>query len=178
MLALPRVATTLKAMVEADILALSGEAIRLLHGYERRARRPDFSARLAIIIAETGVRQLKASWRLSNDEVAAAEVILAVAQLVRDYKLNEAAYRHPAALADGVEVAAILADWTEAGKSAVLDQLQGLAVPRFPVSGGDLIKLGLRPGKALGAELDRLEQLWIESGFTLEREALLATLAG
>ena len=176
MLALPRVATTLKAMVEADILALSGETIRLLHGYERRARRPDFAARLAIIIAETGVNRLKSRWRLSNDEVAAAEVILAVAQLVRDYKLNEAAYRHPAALADGVEVAAILADWTEAGKSAVLDQLQGLAVPRFPVTGGDLIKLGLRPGKALGAELDRLEQLWIESGFSLDREALLATL--
>lgn len=176
MLALPRVAATLKAMVEADILAFSGETIRLLHGYERRARRPDFAARLAIIIAETGVKQLKSSWRLSNDEVAAAEVILAVAELVRDYKLNEAAYRHPAGLADGVEVAAILADWTEAGKSAVLDQLQGLDVPRFPVSGGDLIKLGLRPGKALGAELDRLEQLWIESGFALEREALLATL--
>ena len=73
-------------------------------------------------------------------------------------------------------MAAILADWTEAGKSAVLDQLQGLAVPRFPVTGGDLIKMGLRPGKALGAELDRLEQLWIESGFSLDREALLATL--
>ena len=176
MLALPRVATTLKAMVEADILALSGETIRLLHSYERRARRPDFSARLAIIIAETGINRLKSRWRLSNDEVAAAEVILTVSQLVRDYKLNEAAYRHPAALADGVEVAAILEDWTEAGKSAVLDQLQGLSVPRFPVSGGDLIKLGLRPGRALGAELDRLEQLWIESGFALDRAALLATL--
>lgn len=176
MLALARVATTLKAMVEADILALSGETIRLLHSYERRARRPDFSARLAIIIAETGINRLKSRWRLSNDEVAAAEVILTVSQLVRDYKLNEAAYRHPAALADGVEVAAILADWTEAGKSAVLDQLQGLSVPRFPVSGGDLIKLGLRPGRALGAELDRLEQLWIESGFALDRAALLATL--
>jgi poly(A) polymerase len=176
MLSLPRVAATLKAMVEADIVALSGETIRLLLGYERRARRPDFAARLAIIIAETGAKQLKTLWRLSNDEIAAAEVILTVAGLVRDYNLNEAAYRHPAALADGVEVAAILADWTEAGKSAVLDQLQGLAVPRFPVSGSDLIKLGLRPGKALGAELDRLEQLWIESGFTLEREALLATL--
>lgn len=176
MLSLPKVAATLKAMVEADILALSGETIRLLLGYERRARRPDFAARLAIIIAETGARQLKSLWRLSNDEIAAAEVILTVAGLVRDYNLNEAAYRHPAALADGVEVAAILADWTEAGKSAVLDQLQGLAVPRFPVSGSDLIKLGLRPGKALGAELDRLEQLWIESGFSLEREALLATL--
>jgi poly(A) polymerase len=173
MLSLPRVATTLKLMVDAGILALSAETIRLLHSYERRARRPDFAARLAIIIAETGSKQLKSLWRLSNDEVAAAEAILTVAGLLRDYNLNEAAYRHPAALADGVEVAAILADWTEAGKSAILDQLQGLAVPRFPVGGSDLIKLGMRPGKALGAELDRLELAWIESGFTFDRDALL-----
>ena len=176
MLALPRIATTLKLMVEADILALSAETIRLLHSYERRARRPDFAARLAIIIAETGAKQLKSLWRLSNDEIDAADAILTVSGLLRDYNLNEAAYRHPAALADGVEVAAILTDWTEAGKSAVLDQLQGLAVPRFPVNGSDLIKLGLRPGKALGAELDRLEQLWIESGFSLDREKLLSIL--
>lgn len=174
MLSLARVANTLKLMCEADILTLSGETIRLLHSYERRARRPDLSARLAIIIAETGSKQLKSLWRLSNDEIAGAEAILTVAGLLRDYSLNEAAYRHPAALADGVEVAAVLADWTEAGKSAVLDQLQGLSVPRFPVSGGDLLARGLRPGKALGAELDRLEQLWIESGFSLDREALLS----
>ncbi len=178
MLGLPRVAGTLRAMVDAGILALSAETVRLLLGYERRVRRPDVSARLAIIIAEAGAGQLKSLWRLSNDEVAVAEAILTVAGLLRDYRLNEAAYRHPAALADGVDVAAVLADWTEAGRSAVLDQLQALAVPMFPVRGGDLIKLGMRPGKALGAELDRLEQVWIESGFALERDDLLALAKG
>jgi poly(A) polymerase len=178
MLGLPRVAGTLRAMVDAGILALSAETVRLLLGYERRVRRPDVSARLAIIIAEAGAGQLKSLWRLSNDEVAVAEAILTVAGLLRDYRLNEAAYRHPAALADGVDVAAVLADWTEAGRSAVLDQLQALAVPMFPVRGGDLIKLGMRPGKALGAELDRLEQVWIESGFALERDDLLELAKG
>lgn len=177
MLALPRVTATLRAVVDAGILALSGETLRLLLSYERRARRPDGSARLAIIIAESGARQLKALWRLSNDEVAVAEAILTVAGLLRDYKLNEAAYRHPAALADGVDVAAVLADWSDAGRSAVLDQLQGLAVPLFPVTGSDLIRLGMRPGKSLGSELDRLEQLWIESGFALDKDALLAAVA-
>ena len=177
MLALPRITATLRAMVDAGILALSAETLRLLLSYERRARRPDGSARLAIIIAESGARQLKALWRLSNDEVAVAEAILTVAGLLRDYKLNEAAYRHPAALADGVDVAAVLADWSDAGRSAVLDQLQGLAVPLFPVTGSDLIRLGMRPGKSLGSELDRLEQLWIESGFALDKDALLAAVA-
>ena len=174
MLGLPRVAVTLRSMVEAGILHLSHESIRLLHAYERRARRPDVSARLALIIAETGGRRLKSMWRLSNDDIAAAETILMTAQLLREYELNEAAYRHPAALADAVEVATVLADWTDAGRAAVTEQLESLDVPRFPLSGGDLLQLGMRPGKALGDELDRLEQLWIESGFALDREALLA----
>ncbi len=173
MLGLPRVAVTLRSMVEAGILHLSQESIRLLHSYERRARRPDVSARLALIIAETGGRQLKSMWRLSNDDVAAAETILTTAQLLREYELYEAAYRHPAALADAVEVATVLADWTDAGRAAVTEQLESLDVPRFPLSGGDLVQLGMRPGRALGAELERLEQLWIESGFALDRDALL-----
>lgn len=177
MLSLPRVAIALRAMVDAGILHLSQETVRLLHSYERRARRPDMAARLALVIAETGSRQLKSMWRLSNDDIAAAEAILAVAELLREYELYEAAYKHPAALADGVEVAAVLADWTDAGRLAVTDQLQSLEVPRFPLSGADLVRLGMRPGKALGAELDRLEQLWIESGFALDRDALLSRAA-
>lgn len=174
MLSLPRVAITLRAMVDAGILHLSHDTVRLLHSYERRAHRPDMAARLALMIAETGSRRLKSMWRLSNDDMAAAEAILTVAELLREYELYEAAYKHPAALADGVEVAAVLADWTDAGRLALTDQLQSLEVPRFPLSGADLVRLGMRPGKALGMELDRLEQLWIESGFTLDRDALLS----
>lgn len=174
MLGLPRVAVTLKAMVEAGVLQLSPESIRLLHAYERRARRPDVAARLALIIAEAGGGHLKAMWRLSNDDIAAAQAILAVARLLREFELYEAAYRYPAALADGVEVATVLADWSDAGRAAVTEQLQQLDVPRFPLSGGDLVRLGMRPGKALGDELERLEQVWIESGFALDRDSLLA----
>ncbi|HHY50545.1 MAG TPA: CCA tRNA nucleotidyltransferase, partial [Alphaproteobacteria bacterium] len=174
MLGLPRIAITFRTMQEAGIITLSGETIQFLHAYERRARRPDRAARLALIMAETGDRQLKTMWRLSNDEIATAQAILTVADLVREFRLNEAAYRHPAALADGVEVAAVMAGWTDAGKLAVMEELQSLEVPTFPVSGSDLLKLGMRPGKAIGEELDRLEQLWIESRFSLERDELLA----
>jgi len=174
MFGLPRMATTLRAMADCGIVALAPETLTHLHSYERRARRPDLSARLAVVIAETGSAPLKVLWRLSNDEVASAEAILTVAGLLAAFKLNEAAYRHPAALADGVEVAAVLANWSDAGRAAVLEQLQDVTVPRFPVGGSDLMRAGMRPGKALGAELDRLEQLWIASGFSLDREALLA----
>lgn len=173
MLALPRIANTLKAMREAEILPLPEQAIRLLHGYERRVRKPEYAARLAILVSELGADELQQMWRLSNDDVGTAEAILSAARLISEFKLNEAAYRHPGALADGIDVAATLSNWGDAGKLAVVEQLQRLDVPRFPLRGTDLVSLGMAPGRDLGVELERLERAWIESGFALDRQALL-----
>lgn len=173
MLALPRIANTLRTMREAEILPLSEAAIRLLHGYERRARKPEYAARLAIVMSEIGADRLRGMWRLSNDEIAVAESILSAAQLMAEFRLNEAAYRHPGVLGDGIEVAATLSNWGDAGKLAVVEQLQRLDVPRFPIRGSDLLGLGMSPGRELGVMLERLERAWIESGFTLDRETLL-----
>lgn len=176
MLGLPRIANTLLAMLRAEVLTLSERSVKLLHTHERRARRPNLTARLAILMAEMPARRLQDMWRLSNDDINTASAVLTVARLLGDFRVNEAAYRHPAALADGVEVAAVLSDWGEAGKDALREQLERLDVPRFPLNGDDLLKAGLAPGPGLGAELERLEGAWIESGFTLDRDALLATL--
>jgi poly(A) polymerase len=173
MLTLPRIAITLRTMAEARILDLAPTTLRQLYAYERQARRPDLMARLAIISAQTGAANLQQAWRLSNHEADAASDILAAARLLQDYRLTEAAYRYPAALTDGIDVAAVLADWTEAGKSAVVEELRSLAVPQFPIRGSDLLDLGFRPDKALGEELQRLERLWLESGFSLDRDSLL-----
>ncbi len=173
MLGLPRVAKTLLAMREAGILRISEPAIGLVRGYERRARKPSFHPRLALLAATTDITELQSMWRLSNDDVAGATVILSAARLIVDFKLNEAAYRYPAAIANAVEVAASLADWGDAGRLAVVEQLQRLDVPRFPLGGNDLIGIGMPAGKALGLELERLERAWIESGFALDRQALL-----
>ncbi len=174
MLGLPRVARTLRAMSEAHILELPGDTVELLHSYERRARRPELAARLAILVRALGSEMLQQLWRLSNDDIRTAETTLAAARLIGDFALNEAAYRYPATLADAIEVAATLSNWTDAGRQAVLDQLQRSAVPTFPLNGTDLIVAGLKPGKALGIELERLERAWIDSGFALDRQALLA----
>jgi len=173
MLSLPRVGNTLQAMLRAGVLDLPERAVSLLHGYERQARRPDLAARLAILLAELPADSLQEMWRLSNDEIRSASAVLTVARLLGDFKVNEAAYRHPASLSDGVDVAAVLSNWGEAGRAAIREQLERLDVPRFPLNGGDLVATGMLPGPALGAELERLERLWIESGFTLDRDALL-----
>jgi poly(A) polymerase len=45
--------------------------------------------------------------------------------------------------------------------------------PMLPVSGKDIVSTGVEPGPAVGERLRELEERWIESGFTLTREALL-----
>jgi poly(A) polymerase len=174
LLGLPKVAKTLRTMSEARVLELDEPDLARFAAYERHARRPDLAARLALMVSARGTAVVRDAWRLSNDEVSTAEAILAAAALLVDFEINEAAYRFPAAIADAVEVSAVLAGWTEAGKSAVLDELQGIDVPRFPIKGDDLMEAGIKPGKAMGTELDRLERVWIGSGFSLTRDQLLA----
>jgi poly(A) polymerase len=178
MLGLAKVARTLSTMAEAQILAFPPALVAWLGVYERHANKPDLSGRLALLIEALGSRGLQERWRLSNDDITLAERVLSAARLLAEFRVNEAAYRYPAALADAIEVAATLANWTEAGKSAVVQHLEGIEVPTFPINGDDLLAKGLRPGPQLGAELERLEARWIASSFRLDRGELLADVRG
>lgn len=176
MLALSKVARTLAVMTEARILAFPPALVNWLGAYERHANKPNLSGRLALLVEALGSKGLKERWRLSNDDIAIAERVLSAARLLAEFRVNEAAYRFPASLADAIDVAATIANWTEAGKSAVVQHLQGIEVPTFPITGSDLIAKGMKSGPALGSELERLEKKWIASDFTLGRAALLADL--
>jgi poly(A) polymerase len=45
--------------------------------------------------------------------------------------------------------------------------------PQFPVTGDDLIALGINPGKNMGVLLQKLEDQWEESDYALSKEQLL-----
>lgn len=65
----------------------------------------------------------------------------------------------------------------EAGRYArLLEKAEAYEAPRFPLSGGDLIAAGMKKGPQVGRAQRALEDIWIESGFSLDREALLARL--
>jgi poly(A) polymerase len=177
LLGLPRVARTVRTMHEAGIVDFDDATLDRLADYGIKARRPHFLARLALIMVAVEPEKLQGLWRLSNDETERAGTILAAARLLEDFRVHEVAYRYPEALADSVDVATVLAGWSEAGKSAVLDQLREIGVNKFPLGGNDLIGLGFEPGPGLGVELRRLERLWIESAFALDRAALLELVA-
>lgn len=48
--------------------------------------------------------------------------------------------------------------------------------PELPVSGGDALKLGLKPGPKVGALIDAVERWWIEGDFKAGRAQCLAEL--
>jgi poly(A) polymerase len=172
MLSLPRIVTTLRAMRDSDILMLTPETIDRLQAYGGQAHHPNFGARLALLVA-LEKRDFQAAWRLSNEEMARARNLLAAAALLQGFRIHEAVYRFADLLADATDVAAVLAGWTQAGRSAVLDQLAQVSPQPFPLRGADLLALGLEPGPRVGHELARLERCWIDSGFALGREELL-----
>jgi poly(A) polymerase len=158
-LRLPRAATTLRAMAAAGVLRLDDGMIDELAAYEDRAN-PTLAGRLAVLMDAVDVR---AAWRFSNDDAKAAEAVRSAAALLRSGKANEAAYRYPAAVRDAAALV----------PNAVAIPA---TIPPFPLTGRDLVQRGYQQGAPLGSELQRLEQTWIDSGFTLDREALVAAM--
>jgi len=63
------------------------------------------------------------------------------------------------------------------GYSRLLGFAEKWEKPELPVKGRDLVEIGLEPGPALGALLAELEAAWVESGFRLDRDALLGRAA-
>lgn len=49
--------------------------------------------------------------------------------------------------------------------AAYLEIIQNWDIPTFPITGNDLITKGFKPGPELGAELERLEEDWMEEVF-------------
>ncbi len=64
-----------------------------------------------------------------------------------------------------------------AGFAALAAAAEAWERPRFPISGSDLLGAGHAPGPTLGALLESLEASWVESGFALDRDALMARAA-
>ena len=66
----------------------------------------------------------------------------------------------------------------EAGAYARLLKFVGSwRAPEFPIKGGDLVLIGATAGPAVGKLLRRLQEQWVESGFELDRGALLERAA-
>ena len=56
------------------------------------------------------------------------------------------------------------------------EELDEWKIPKFPVTGGDLKELGIKPGPDFGKILGKLKTAWIESNFTLTKEFLMGQI--
>ncbi|MDB5622290.1 MAG: tRNA nucleotidyltransferase [Devosia sp.] len=172
MLALPRVAQTLRVMAQIGLLPIAEPQLQALAGYEERGGAA-VSARLALLMGEGNARELQQAWRLSNELIRQAMLVREAARLMAQNQIDEALYRWRAGCREGVLVAAVLAGWSPQQTAEIGQLVEQKVVPPLPISGADLVALGMKPGPTLGKELGRLEAMWIASGFRLDREALL-----
>lgn len=189
-------ASTVRVMAESAILGIVTGGITYLGAFSRASALetagvegedgPDAILRLAalcVVVAED-VDRLAGRLRLTNAErkrlTAAASRWWAITPALSGHDRAGMLYRiGRQTLLDRARLSFARfgpapndPDW-----QALLADLRQRAIPRFPVTGGDLVGLGLASGPAVGALLERLETQWIEADFALDREALLLSAA-
>ncbi|PXA83134.1 polynucleotide adenylyltransferase, partial [Nostoc sp. 3335mG] len=171
---------TVEAMVAgglfAPVLPEITEASRLaaLIATEREAGiAPDGVRRLAALLPEDAkvAEQVGARLKLSNADrkrlVLAANPVIAPPEVLA-YSLDTTGAVDSLLLRGLAEGAREAADW---------------AIPRFPLTGGDLIALGLKPGPIVAATLQQIEKQWVKENFpdrdridAMARDAVTAAL--
>lgn len=178
LLALPDPADVIAAMIEDGLLrpvlpeVTSADALRALIATERQAGIPaDPLRRLAGLLPADGALadQIGARLRFSNKARQRLQKALtpidASSPEALAYRLGteSAVDQMLLGLAFTPDVAARMADWT---------------APRLPLSGGDLIAMGLTAGPQVAKTLQLLEREWIAAGFppTDETRAMAAQM--
>lgn len=170
LLSAPDPSTALAAMAQTGVLKtlLPGSdpkyALLVIDGEQRLGIGPDWIGRLAAL----GGQDAAARLRLSRKDARALALVRAA---VRDGTGQlETAFEYG-------EVAALRVHLCASALSesppcpGVLDDIRRAARQSFPITAQDLMPA--LEGPALGAELERLKRIWIASGFTLDRRALL-----
>ncbi|XP_017291321.1 CCA tRNA nucleotidyltransferase 1, mitochondrial [Kryptolebias marmoratus] len=62
------------------------------------------------------------------------------------------------------------------GEEKLLSELLVWSIPRFPISGHDLRKVGIASGKEIGATLQMLRDVWKKSHYQMDKDELLSHL--
>lgn len=147
------------------------------------ATAPDAILRLSglAMAVEDDRTRLSARLRLSNEERAALLVIDAM--LMRQLGQSDApaarrqVYRVGANVGRRQAVALLAVAPDHAAAARTLHETAATwTIPRLPVSGSDLLRLGVTPGPAVGELLAALETWWVDNDFP-DRDAVKVHLA-
>jgi poly(A) polymerase len=172
MLGLPKVARTIAVMQGIGLVRATDKQIAGLLQYEELGGR-GAPARLALLGADN-LAQRQNEWRLSGAVLTTAQRIAEAAELLANDQANWAAYRFGEDAVEGLAVVASNDDWPRERLMEVARELARLPAQPLPVTGKDLMEHGVAAGPEMGQRLKNLEKAWVESGFTLSKDELLA----
>ena len=178
MLALPDPSATLELMIARGIFApvlpeigLPGlEVLRRLIARERAlAIAPDPVRRLAALLPHEPdvARGVATRLKLSN---AIRKRLAEAGRHAQDDASNPRALAYRAGIA-GATDRLLLCGADDAAVAAALGTIAGDPPPAFPLTGGDLIAMGLEPGPEVARLLRAAEEAWIAEGFPSEARA-------
>jgi poly(A) polymerase len=181
LLAAPAPADAVEAMAEAGALdhwLPEYEGTVRLRALIAREDTTDSLRRLAAILpAEADATVIGKRLKLSTQAALRLEVMLA-REPARDIAGGAAAWRAGiyrlgnTLYADRLLLAVDApGDWR-----AALALTRSWTPPELPVSGGDVLKFGLKPGPKVGALIAAVENWWVAGDFTADRAACLAEL--
>ncbi|SDG50484.1 CCA tRNA nucleotidyltransferase [Pelagibacterium luteolum] len=172
----PKCARTLKQMARIGLLdpALFDEIGLDALALREVQSEPTATQRLGLLAAlGRDIAPLRESWRLSNATMEVIDRTRRAADIAASGRWLELAQFGPDVAMDGIAVAQAVtvrdADWRLSAEKSTHARLGR----KFPLSGAHLIAKGFTPGPAIGAELSRLERLWLESDGALTKADLL-----
>jgi poly(A) polymerase len=175
LLVAPRAVATLKVMAASGILKI---VLPYTEEWRVLGRLP-LDAVLRLFVLAKKPDELKERFRLSNEEALRIENLNVAPELspqFRDTEQRMMLYQVGAATwRDAVRVAwaRSRSKLNDAKWQALLDLPQRWPVPKFPVTGKDLIAAGVQAGPEMGNMLSRLEDWWVASDFVPSRDELL-----
>lgn len=181
LLAAPSPSDTVAAMVESGILdnwlpeCIGAARLRAVTSREDRV---DPLRRLAAILPpEADATTIGKRLRLSTQEALRLEVMLAIEPVIDvagGAKGWRAQIHH---LGSGLYADRLLLSVDAPGDwRAALAFARTWVPPELPVSGGDALRLGLKPGPRIGALIEAVERWWVAGDFAADRTACLAEL--
>lgn len=186
LLAADNPAPSWQLLIDAKILdgvlpeAQNAARLQSLIAIEKKYETPPSALRrLAALLPaqEASAQNIAQKLKLSKREAAHLEQLLTLPSRLAG-KLDPVPFRR-ALYESGVEAARDAALLTGAMRpendlEPVLAAAAEWNNPTFPLQGGDLLKLGMTPGPAMGVLLHELEERWVAGDFRLSREECLA----
>ncbi len=168
----PRAVETLKIMAVSGILKI---IIPHTDDWRVLGRLPEDGLLRLFVLAKRPA-DLKERLRLSNDEASRIVNVLAAPDLTSKLNISE---QHAILYRIGVAtwLDAVHVGWAKSRSKlqwqSLLDLPQRWPIPKFPVTGKDLLAAGFHSGPEMGEILQHLEDWWIASNFKPTREELL-----